>query len=642
MLHRRLAGADGLQDLPHLRDPFAAGGTLPARFILQEGEEEAGEIHHAVVFVHHDHAAGAHHRADFDQLVVVDRQVQVLLSQDPARRAAGLHAFELFAVLDAAADIVDDLAERRAHGHLDQARAVHFAHQGEDFRSLAPAPGAPGDVAGADGREPVGAPVDNERNVRPGLDVVERGGTVPQAALDGMHVLGARLAGPAFDRRHQGRRFAANKRAPAPVDPDVEAVARAEDVLAEKSLAPGIDNRLVHQLHGKGILGPHVHVALASPNGIGADDHALDDAVRVAFHEAAVGIRAGVALVGVADDVLEVALRLAARGPLGAGGETRPATAAQSGPGHLVNNLVRRHRREGFDQGRVAADADVIVNAGGIQLEVGAKEDRGLIPVEGDFFPGAHGLAGLGILHEKPLDLLAADQGLLDDLGDVGGLHFGVDQPLRPDRDDRTLFAETEAAGHAQVHLAGRPFSWSAWRKAAATSRLTFARHPVPPQTVTHVRFGSCSARSHCRYSANCSQEVNWFIIAVFRPRCVRLEGLLRLGWREVSVVLRVDHDHRGQRAGSQAVDRFQGELAVLRGLPRLDLQLAFQRVQYPRRPAHVAGRAQAHADNMFAARREAESLVERGHVVNAQQRDAHASAHVAQRRLGKVAQTRG
>ena len=56
-------------------------------------------------------------------------------------------------------------------------------------------------------------------------------------------------------------------------------------------------------LHRQGIFGAHVDIALVRAYGPGGDDHALDDAVRVALHDAHVHESARVAFVAVADDV---------------------------------------------------------------------------------------------------------------------------------------------------------------------------------------------------------------------------------------------------------------------------------------------------------------------------------------------------
>jgi hypothetical protein len=65
--------------------------------------------------------------------------------------------------------------------------------------------------------------------------------------------------------------------------------------------------RFAHNLEGTWILATHVNVTQTRTHGIGCDDHSLDDAVWVFFHENAVLERAGLGFVGVADDILGLA-----------------------------------------------------------------------------------------------------------------------------------------------------------------------------------------------------------------------------------------------------------------------------------------------------------------------------------------------
>ena len=55
----------------------------------------------------------------------------MLLGETAAGGAADLHRLELLAVLDAAADLEDDLAQGGAHGDLDQTGVAHVAGKGE-------------------------------------------------------------------------------------------------------------------------------------------------------------------------------------------------------------------------------------------------------------------------------------------------------------------------------------------------------------------------------------------------------------------------------------------------------------------------------------------------------------------------------
>ena len=131
------AGRDLVQELVHLPGADAAGRALAAGLALGKGEEVLGHVHHAVVLVQDHHAAGAHDRAHAGQGIEVHRHVEELGRDAAARRTAGLDRLELLVrVQHAAADVEDDLPERDAHGHFDEARVLDLAGQGEHFRAL--------------------------------------------------------------------------------------------------------------------------------------------------------------------------------------------------------------------------------------------------------------------------------------------------------------------------------------------------------------------------------------------------------------------------------------------------------------------------------------------------------------------------
>ena len=199
--------------------------------------------------------------------------VEILLGNAAARRSARLDRLELLAVGNPAADVEDDLPERRSHRNLDEAGVVDLADQGEDLRPLA--------ALGPDGGVPVGAPVDDERDVRPGLDVVEVRGLVVEALVGRVDVLRAGLAGPPLQGGEEGRGLAADEGAAAPVDLHIEGEARPEDVLPEEPRFPGLLDGHGDVLHREGVFVPDVDVALAGADGVGADDHPLEDEVGV-------------------------------------------------------------------------------------------------------------------------------------------------------------------------------------------------------------------------------------------------------------------------------------------------------------------------------------------------------------------------
>ena len=77
-----------------------------------------------VVLVHDDQAAGAHHGADGDQVVIVDGGIDQLSGDAAAGGAAGLGSLELLAARHAAADFLHDFPQGGAHGDFHQAGVV--------------------------------------------------------------------------------------------------------------------------------------------------------------------------------------------------------------------------------------------------------------------------------------------------------------------------------------------------------------------------------------------------------------------------------------------------------------------------------------------------------------------------------------
>ena len=89
-----LQGALAIGDLaqqvvqPLGADP--AGDALAAGLVHAELQEELGDVHHTVVLVHDDQAAGAHHGANGGERVIVDGGVDELGGDTAAGGAAGL------------------------------------------------------------------------------------------------------------------------------------------------------------------------------------------------------------------------------------------------------------------------------------------------------------------------------------------------------------------------------------------------------------------------------------------------------------------------------------------------------------------------------------------------------------------------
>jgi hypothetical protein len=217
-------------------------------------------------------------------------------------------------------------------------------------------------------------------------------------------------------------------------------------------------------------------------NGEGRDGHALEDPERVALEDAAVHERPGVAFVRVADDVLLSALGLGDGGPLEADGVAGAAAAAQAAAGDLVADFGGCHVGENALERLVAAAADVVVEAFGVDPAHVLGDDPELLLEE----------RALRAARVGRLDLLEG----LDDAFDVVRLDPLEELGRLGDLDQRTGGAESEAAdaldrhvGHAGAAMRSprrRVMSWD-WADMQLAASHTYAEARGCPSAVSMV-----------------------------------------------------------------------------------------------------------------------------------------------------------
>ena len=433
----RLAFAFGNvgEDLQHAFRADSAGHALAAGLALGELDEVPRDLDHAGFFVHHDEATRAHDRADLLERVVVQRPVQVLGRHAAARWAAGLRGLELAALRDAPANVEHDLPQRRTHGHLDEAGVVHLAGEREDLGA--------GALLGAEGPVMVGAVQDDVRNVGEGLDIVDVCGLAPQAGLRGERRTHARHAAPALDRCDEARLLAADERARAFLDLEMETVIRAHDVVAQQTRLFRVGHGLAQVLDRERVLGPHVDEPLLGADRAGRDDHPLDHRVGVALQDAAVHECAGVAFVRVADQVLRAALGRPAKSPLDSGREPGAAAASEPGGLHLLDDLLGRHLPQGLGLSLIPVLLEIVLEARGVDEPVVAEDEPLLLLVERHVVVVDDLLAGARVRVEQIVDDLTAQDRLIDNARHVVWGHALVEDVLGLDHHDWATFAET-------------------------------------------------------------------------------------------------------------------------------------------------------------------------------------------------------
>jgi hypothetical protein len=295
-----LAGLALLEAVHDLVRPLAALATwraLTAGLMVVELREARDGAHDVSRLVHDNDGGGTEtrlrvlERVEIHKLVVAD-----MLGEDGRRGAAGDDSLEVVpAADDAAAVLVDELAEGDRHFFLDGAGVVDVARDGKELGALvalATKAGKPAAAAAEDG----GGDGD-------GLDVGDGRRASEETDGSGERRLQAGLSGLAFERLDERRLLAADVGAHAAVDVDVKVVAGAAGVLADEA---GLVRLLDGALEDGGLveeLAADVDVGGGGVHGAASNEAALDELVGVLAHNLTVLAGAGLALVGVDDEV---------------------------------------------------------------------------------------------------------------------------------------------------------------------------------------------------------------------------------------------------------------------------------------------------------------------------------------------------
>ena len=207
------------------------------------------------------------------------------------------------------------------------------------------------------------------------LDVVDDGRLAEQADVDRERRLVARLAAVALDRVEQRRLLAADVRAGAHAQLDVEVEPGAHHVVAEQIVRAGLGDRVREPLPGQRVLAAEVDVGVLGAGREAGDRQRLDQRERVVLDHDPVLERARLGLVGVADQVVRVHRVARHRVPLAAGRERGAAAAEQLRVGDLADHAGRA-QLERAPQRRVAAGGAIAVEAGRVDVADPAQQPQ--------------------------------------------------------------------------------------------------------------------------------------------------------------------------------------------------------------------------------------------------------------------------
>src|SRR6185312_14291126 len=335
-----LAIPDPLHDLGGPRGAFATLRALRTALVREESCCASDLLHHVLLIVEDDYAAGAEHRALLDEALVIHFGGFGFFHRlDRNRDSTRNYRLERATRERTTAQVVKEILERKAKRHFIVAGLRDVATYGEQFRA-----GALG-TRERQALVPFGAAHDDVRNGRERLDVVDRSRLGEDAGHRGERRLDARIAAPAFDGVHHRGLFTADVRASTLVDHNVDALAASHRVLADDASVVGLANCLAHANQRLRELAANVDVRGLGADRVGTDRATFDERVRSPAHDLTILERAGLGLVGVAAQVVRLAVAWLHEGPLDSRREARAATAAEPRSLDHVDDFRRRHRK---------------------------------------------------------------------------------------------------------------------------------------------------------------------------------------------------------------------------------------------------------------------------------------------------------
>src|SRR6266850_1267456 len=347
----------------HFLRANAAGNAFAAGLVAIKTDSVQSHVQHAGGIVANNDRAGTEHRAGFGKRFEIEAHVNHR-SRKIARRGAGRRErFQLAASANTACMMEDDFAHGRAHGDFEYSGASHVATDADKLQTA----GAAGALSG----EPIDTPRENLRHVDESLDVIEYRGLLPETRLHGKRRLVARLGSMSLNRLHQRGFLAADVAAGADEDFEFEIKFATEDFLSEKAGATAAADLFAKDFFLKMILVADVENAALRAGDNAGDEHAFDEEMRQMRHDEAVFDRAGLAFIGVADNVFHRVALFADELPLHAGRKSGSAHTAKFRSLELRDGIV-----EGAGLHETANDAVFFGISVGIGLAFDARNLR--------------------------------------------------------------------------------------------------------------------------------------------------------------------------------------------------------------------------------------------------------------------------
>jgi hypothetical protein len=215
----------------------------------------------------------------------------------------------------------NNFAHRRAHGNFEYAGLLHMSADADKFESAR--------AIDAGGFEPLDPARDNLRHVGKSFDIVDYRGLLPKSQLTGEWRLVARFRAMTLDCFDQGTLFSANVSTRTDKHFEIEIKIAAENFAANQTCLRTSAQFLAKNFFLKWIFVADVEDATFCAGDEPRNDHSFSDKVWQVAENEAILDRAGLALVGIANDVLHWLNLLTNEIPLYRSWKSRATHAAQ-------------------------------------------------------------------------------------------------------------------------------------------------------------------------------------------------------------------------------------------------------------------------------------------------------------------------
>ena len=168
--------------------------------------------------------------------------------------------------------------------------------------------------------------------------------------------------------------------------------------------------------------------------------------MRIALKNTSVHECAGVAFVGVADNVFLVSLVCGGEAPFESGRESAAASSAQTGILDYLDNLLGCKLGKALCKSLIAVVCDIFIDILGIDYAAVAQRDSVLLLIELSFLERLNLLTVNGLIIKKSLNHTTLEKMLFNNFGNVFNLDFRIEAAFGINYHNRAESAKTEAA----------------------------------------------------------------------------------------------------------------------------------------------------------------------------------------------------